>query len=118
MTPEELELFSTTKEVLIETRDDDRSFRTIIWVVAIDGDLYVRSWLGDEGAWYQRVLVDPRVALIVEEIRVEFDVVAATDDATNDLVSAAFRDKYPKSRSTDGMVREEVLGTTLRLEPV
>ncbi|MFI6070308.1 DUF2255 family protein [Actinoplanes sp. NPDC051343] len=28
--------------------------RTPIWIVAVDDDLYVRSWKGEAGIWYRR----------------------------------------------------------------
>ena len=28
--------------------------RTPIWIVAVDGELYIRSWKGDNGRWYRR----------------------------------------------------------------
>ncbi len=113
-----LDRLATLPEVDIETRSGDNRYRTIIWVVESNGSLYVRSFLGDEGKWYQRALEDPRVALIADDLRVEFAPRSATDPATVSAVSASFRRKYPRGGSLDAMVLPEILHTTLLLEPI
>ncbi|MFQ5966543.1 MAG: DUF2255 family protein [Acidimicrobiia bacterium] len=114
----ELELIASAKEVTIETRSPDRVHRTVIWVAVGDETMYVRSFLGDAGRWYQRALADPDVALVVGDTRVAFRAVPATDAESIEHASEGFRRKYPKGRSLDAMVVPEVLHTTLRLEPV
>ncbi len=114
---EELELIAAAREVLIETRSGDRVYRTVIWVSADDETLYIRSFLGESGRWYQRALIDPKVALISGDARVVFSPIPATDAASVRRASEGFRRKYPDSRSLDAMVVPEVLHTTLRLEP-
>lgn len=109
---------ASAREVLIETRDANRTVQTIIWVVAAEGDLYIRSYLGDAGVWYQRALSNPRIALILDDLQFEFDAVLANDPRSIELASDAFRKKYPNSRSLDAMLRPEVVNTTMRLVPV
>lgn len=116
-TSEQLELIDQTGEVLIETRDRGRTYRTIIWVVVDNGDVFVRSVRGDSGKWYQRVLDDPEVALLVDGARIPAVAVAANDDESIERTSRALADKYPAGGSLDAMLAEDVLGTTLRLEP-
>ena len=115
---EDLDLLATAKEVTIETRSGDHVYRTVIWVVADNETLYVRSVLGDSGRWYQRALTNPEVALTVGDTRVVFRAIPATDDESVMNASEGFLRKYPKGRSLDAMVVPEVLYTTLRLEPV
>lgn len=115
---EQLELIAAAREVMIETRSGDRVYRTVIWVSSDDETLYIRSFLGDSGRWYQRALSDPQVALIFGDTRVVFSAIPATDAESVKRASAGFLRKYPKSRSLDAMVVPEVLHTTLRLEPV
>ena len=116
-TPAELELIETTKEVSIETRSGDRTYRTIIWAVVDKDKVYVRSFLGDSGKWYQRALADPEVALLIGETRLPVRAVLANDAESVDGASQGFLRKYPRGRSRDAMVVPEVLHTTLRLEP-
>ncbi|MDX1469279.1 MAG: DUF2255 family protein [Acidimicrobiia bacterium] len=116
--PETFRKLASAKEVLIETHNGERPTKTIIWVVAAAGDLYIRSYRGDAGRWYQRALANPRVALILDDLRAEFDAVPATDPRSVDLASTAFREKYAGSgRSLDAMLEPDLLHTTMRLSP-
>ena len=114
----DLALIDNTKEVSIETRSGDRVYRTVIWVVVDDESVYVRSFLGAEGKWYQRAVADPNVALDVDGSRIEFTAVSATDPASVEATSEGFRRKYKKGRSLDAMLVPEIFDTTLRLDPI
>ena len=113
----DLEQIAAAKEVTIETRAGDRAIGTVIWVVEHDGTLYVRSFLGDHGKWYQRAVADPNVTLVAGDIRVAFQAIPATDEQSVEGASEGFRSKYRPGRSLDAMLVPEVLHTTLRLEP-
>ena len=119
--PEILRLLDRTKEVRIETRRDGDSpeHRTIIWVVVVEDEVFVRSVRGAKGRWYREISSNPEGALHVEEDRIPVRAAPATDGATVDAVSAAFRSKYQQSSpaSTEAMVRPETLPTTLKLSP-
>ena len=118
---ETLRLLDETKEVRIETRRDGDSpeHRTIIWVVVVEGEVFVRSVRGSRGRWYREISSNPEGALHVADDRIPVRATPATDDTTVDAVSAAFRSKYQKSSpaSTEAMVRPETLATTLKLSP-
>ena len=86
----------------------------------VDGeDVFVRSWKGDRGYWYQSA-TEPNavVALIINRRRVPVSVHDATDEDSVARCSEQLRRKYARSQSLAGMLRAEVLGTTLRLEPL
>ena len=55
----------------------------------------------------------------MEDDRIPVQAAPATEEATVDAVSAAFRSKYQQSSpsSTEAMVRPETLPTTLKLSP-
>jgi hypothetical protein len=118
---ETLRLLDETKEVRIETRRDGDSpeHRTIIWVVVVEGEVFVRSVRGARGRWYREISSNPEGALHVHNDRLTVRAAPATDEATVDAVSAAFRSKYQQSSpaSTEAMVRPETLPTTLKLSP-
>lgn len=118
---ETLRLLDETREVRIETRRDDDSpeHRTIIWVVVVEGEAFVRSLRGTRGRWYREISSNPEGALHVHDDRLPVQAAHATEGAIVDAVSAAFRSKYQQSSpaSTEAMVRPETLPTTLKLSP-
>ena len=105
----------------IETRreGDSPEHRTIIWVVVVEGEVFVRSVRGQRGRWYREISSNPEGALHLEDDRIPVRAASATEGATVDAVSAAFRSKYQQSSpaSTEAMVRPETLPTTLKLSP-
>lgn len=110
-------VIAESKEVTIETSDGDRSIGTIIWTAPHEDEIYIRSYLGDRGAWYRRVLANPDVVLSVGEVSVPMRVVPAGDAESIEAATQGFLAKYQPSKSRDAMVVDEVLHTTLRLEP-
>jgi hypothetical protein len=91
--------------------------RAPIWVVAVGGQLYVRSWKGDAGRWYRRArhYGEGSVITRTREYHVRFVPVAEPDlDAA---IDKQFLTKYRKSRYARAMIDPPAAGTTLRLEP-
>ena len=118
LTPDQLSAIDSTKEVHIRTTAGGRTVGTIIWVVVADGDVYVRSVQAEDGVWYQRARSNPRVALEVGGEVIDFEAVHITDESTIESVSEALRAKYRPGGSLDRMTRQDVLGHTLRLDPL
>ena len=117
MGPPILQEIADAKEVRVVTGTGDQSTSTILWVVVVDDEVFIRTAFGDQTKWYQRIMKDPSVSLVVGADEVAFTAVSATDDETVAKVSAAYQDKYPPGRSVDVMLDPDVLHTTLRLEP-
>lgn len=114
-----LRRLSHEREVEIETAlPDGTPRRTVIWVMVDGVDVFVRSWRGDRGYWYQSA-TDPsaQVALIVDGERLPVAVHDATDDRSVARASRQLELKYAGDASLPGMLRPSVLGTTLRLAP-
>lgn len=115
---DDISVLAESREVSIVTEDDDgRLRRTVIWVAASDGELFVRSVRGDSGHWYRRARAKPMVALESDDVSRRFEAVHAPDDESVNAASEGFRAKY-SGRSLDSMLAAEVLHTTLRLRPV
>ena len=118
---ETLSLLDETEEVYIETRSDADSpeHRTIIWVVVVEGGVFVRSVRGPKGRWYREISSNPEGALHVAKERIPVRATPATDDSTVDAVSEAIRNKYQEAwpGPTAAMIRPDVLSTTLKLSP-
>ena len=106
-------------EVDIESTRPDGSVRSAtIWAVVEDGDVFVRSWKGDRGYWYQAALDRPdELALIVESERLPVRSIIADDEDGVSRCSSALSKKYRRDGSLPGMLLPRVLPTTLRLEP-
>jgi hypothetical protein len=114
----ELNQLASTKEIEIETRSPTgRTHRSIIWAVVDDNNVFVRSVRGRNGRWYQRITANPDAAIHVDGRRLAVHAVPVTDEAMIARVSNDFLRKYRGSPGTNSIVREEILPTTLRLEP-
>ena len=114
----DLAAMAAAKEVDIETRSKaGKAHRTIIWIVERDGAIYVRSYRGPSGRWYREAVADPEVAVHVHGRRVAARAVPATDPTSVEACSEGLRAKYRRSQSLQAMLVDDVLPTTLKLEP-
>jgi hypothetical protein len=120
--PDVLDLLKTVEEVQLEPRSPHAKHRgpVTIWIVVVDDNVYVRSYRGAQGRWYQALLANPEGVLRVGPREIPFRAVRVDDPRTIAQVSEAYRRKYERSwpNETDDMLREDVLPTTLRLEPL
>jgi len=118
---ETLQLLDGIEEIHVETRreQDAPEHRTIIWVMVVDGEVFVRSVRGPEGRWYREISANPEGALHAGNHRIPVRAAHATDDSTVEAVSEAIRGKYEEAwpGPTAGMLRPETLPTTLKLLP-
>ena len=117
--PAMLDRIDAADEVEIEsTRPDGTTRTTTIWAVVDAGEVFVRSWNGDRGYWYQAALDRPdELALIVDGERLPVRAVPANDESGMARCSAGLSKKYRRDGSLPGMLLPRVLPTTLRLEP-
>lgn len=92
--------------------------RAPIWIVAVDGDLYVRSWKGEAGRWYRRAqrYGTGSIAAAGLEHPVRFVPVAEPGLAAE--ISRAYLHKYGDSSYSRAMTRPPATDTTMRVEPV
>ncbi len=113
-----LDLLARTGEVDIETRAPDGALHsTIIWVVVVEGVVYIRSYRGSSARWYREITAQPDGAMVADGRRIEVRAVAATDDVSVQACSTGLQAKYAGDPATPAMVAPAVLSTTLRLEP-
>ena len=91
--------------------------KVVIWAVVDDGDVFVRSWLGAKGRWYQDLAAGGHATLEFAGRQRAVQAVPAADDASVERASREILRKYRQSSHAQEMVRAEILPTTLRLEP-
>lgn len=106
--------------VEIETRSAKGTKHTVpIWIVVVDGVPYVRSVRGPQGRWYRELLARGDGAVVAGGKRVPVRATRDSSAKVIEAVSEALRKKYPSSgQSLASMLRNDVLDTTVRLEPV
>jgi hypothetical protein len=117
---EVIQLLATIEEVDIETRagSDAPSHRVTIWVVVDGNAAYVRSVRGARGRWYRDATAYPEAVLHAGARKLPVYLEPVSDEATITRVSEAFLRKYVQwPNDARAMVRDEVLGTTLCLQP-
>jgi hypothetical protein len=119
--PAELEEFATQDELHVAPRRTDGTLakpRTV-WAVRVDGDVYVRSVNGAEGAWYRttRARHEGHVSIGSVDKDVAFTDVEDAD-GLEDRIDAAYRAKYGRySGPVASIIAGKARATTLRLEP-
>jgi hypothetical protein len=117
-TAEELDRIGAADELEIAALRPDGTLRptTIIWVVRVGDELYVRSYRGRRGGWFRSVLQRPegliRAAGLTRDVAFQ-----EPDDADHAAIDQAYRTKYARyARSyVDPMVSPEATAATLRL---
>ena len=117
-TAEELDKIGAADELEIAALRPDGTLRptTIIWVVRVGDELYVRSYRGRRGGWFRSVLQRPegliRAAGLTRDVAFQ-----EPEGADHAAIDQAYRTKYARyARSyVDPMVSPEATAATLRL---
>ena len=116
--PDTLGKLEKVEEVRIVTRTPDaKKHAATIWVVLVDGNVFIRSFTGPKGRWYKIILANPKADLEADGERLHVNAELVTDPALIEKVSSAYLEKYRGSAYSKDMVRPEVIPTTLRLTP-
>lgn len=116
--PDELDRIGGTQELQISTYRDDGTLRRFvpIWVVRVGDDLYVRSALGPDGAWYRNAVRRRAARIKVGGAERDVALEPAADPATNADIDAAYRAKYRgHGSSLRTMIEAPASATSLRL---
>jgi hypothetical protein len=119
--PETLKTLDRTAEIDIETSRGEGApvHRVTIWIVVDGDDAFVRSVRGPSGRWYRELSATPRGAIHVNGRRLAIEAEPATDADSVSRVSDALKRKYEQRwpGPLAGMLREQVLPTTMRVKP-
>jgi hypothetical protein len=118
--PDELTRLGGADEIDISTRRRDGSLRPFvpIWTVTVDDALYVRSYRGSGGSWYQHATADPNGAIRAGGLHRDV-AFAPADPASRPAVDAAYRVKYARFGDSylQPMLAEQAVTATLKLTP-
>jgi hypothetical protein len=104
------------REVAIRTEKhpDDA---VVIWVVAANDEVFVRSVRGSKGHWYRDLAAGGSATLEFAGRRLDVQALPVSDADTIARASREYLRKYQPSPYAQSIMRAEVLPTTLRLEP-
>jgi hypothetical protein len=104
------------QEVHIRTEKHPES-AIVIWLAVVDNDIFVRSWLGAKGRWYKDLAAGGPATLEFAGRRLAVRAVPANDLDSVTGTSREILRKYQRSSHAQGMVREDIAPSTMRLEP-
>jgi len=102
----------------------DSDHRVIgVWVVVVDGRVFVRSYTMKPGGWWRTFLEDPYGEIFVSKRKrgIKVRVVQTRSEKIKDLVSAAYKEKYNTRGSVgyvEEMSRKPLRDTTTELVPI
>jgi hypothetical protein len=104
------------REVAIRTEKHPKT-AVVIWVVAPDDEIFVRSVQGARGRWYRDLAAGGPATLEFAGRRLPVQAIPVSDPDAIARASREYLSKYQPSPYAQAMVKPEVLSTTLRLEP-
>jgi hypothetical protein len=115
-----LEGFDKTNVVDIETTSAKGAKHSVpIWIVVANGVPYVRSVRGPKGRWYRELTARGEGAIVARGKRTPVKAIHDRTKTAIDATSEALRQKYRSSgQSLASMLKDDVLDTTVRLEPL
>ena len=102
----------------------DSGHRVIgIWMVIVDGRVFVRSYTMKPSGWWRTFLEDPYGEIFVSKRKrgIKIRAVQTRSEKLKDAVSAAYKEKYNTRGSVgyvDEMSRKPLRDTTTELVPV
>ena len=116
---EQLDLIGQSAELDIASRRVGGTLRSPvpIWVVGVEGAVYVRTWYRRTTGWFGHVIEVPRAHIHVPGLDADV-IVTDLGDGPSGLrasVDAAYRSKYGAGHRS--MVTDDAAATTLRLDP-
>jgi len=79
---------------ILGVRSGDRHRYTGVWVVVVEGRVFVRSWSNRPTGWYQAFREEPRGSVRVGERELAVRAVATRSEYLQQAVSAAYARKY------------------------
>lgn len=91
-----------------------------IWVVVVDGRVFVRSWNDKPDGWHRAFLDDPRGVMQIPGREIRVRARRARGERLLDAIDQAYREKYNTRASLKyvrGLTQPRRLATTMELVP-
>jgi hypothetical protein len=92
-----------------------------IWVVVVDGRVFVRPWNDKAGGWHRKFLEEPRGAIQIAGREIRVRARNSRGERLRDAVDLAYAEKYrtPASRKyVRGFATKRRRSTTMELIPL
>jgi hypothetical protein len=92
-----------------------------IWVVVVEGRVFVRSWSLKPRSWYRTFLEEPRGIIVVNEREIKVRAVFTRSERLKTAVDRAYREKYNTPGSLHyvrGFKNKKRRDTTTELAPL
>jgi len=119
-TSEQLEVFGNAEEIGILTQRPDGTMRAAvsIWIVSVDGELFVRSSHGRESNWFQGVATRHQAVIRTAGHAQRVGIEEQEDRWAE--IDAAYRTKYERYATSflPALLTEKARRATLRLMPI
>jgi hypothetical protein len=100
----------------------DSSHKVIgVWMVVVEGRIFVRSWSMSPRSWWRTFLEDPYGIMTVGTKEISIRAIQTRSERIKNLVSAAYKEKYNTPGSVQyvkDMSRKKSRDTTTELVPV
>jgi hypothetical protein len=111
------------KEKILGIRaGSDSSHRVIgVWVVVVEGRVFVRAWSMKPRSWWRTFLEDPRGSMFLGEKEFLIRAIQTRSERLKDRVSAAYKEKYNTPGAVQyvkEMSRKNSRDTTTELVPL
>ena len=116
-TVEQLQRIDAAQELEISGRSSEGKPRRWlpIWVVCVDGRVYVRTWYRRSTGWFGDAVETRAARIRVPGFETDVSIEDLGDRAPTDAVNRAYVAKY--GGGTGGMTTAEAVAATLRLIP-
>lgn len=116
-------LTTLRKDKIIGIRAGRESTHRVIgiWVVVVEGRVFIRSWSLKPRSWWRTFLQDPHGSVFVGEGGIPIRAIQTRSERLKDLVSQAYKEKYNAPGSVQfvkDMSRKKSRDTTTELVPI
>ena len=92
-----------------------------VWIVVVEGRVFIRSWSLKPRSWWRTFLEDPYGSMFLGDREIPIRAVHTRSERLKDLVSQAYQEKYNTPGSIQfvkDMSRKKSRDTTTELVPV